>query len=99
MCPLQGLDVVHAVSRAAVGVANSLDSAIEQLMEGWVSPLDRGGRRRASQGLAASASPSSSAIERGGATSIGRAIDTTLVRQDPVKEGGVAAMPYLPPSV
>ena len=29
----QGLDVVHAVSRAAVGVANTLDSAIEQLME------------------------------------------------------------------
>ena len=48
MCPAhpQGLDVVHAVSRAAVGVATHLDSAIEQLMEGWVSPLDRGSRRR-----------------------------------------------------
>ena len=27
--------MVHAVSRAAVGVATTLDNAIEQLMEGW----------------------------------------------------------------
>ena len=47
--------MVHAVSRAAAGVANTLDNAIEQLMEGWVSPLDSGGRRRSSARAAHSA--------------------------------------------
>lgn len=37
MSPPQGLDAFNAVSRAAVGVATSLDSHIEQLMDqhGW----------------------------------------------------------------
>lgn len=75
---LQGLDVVHAVSRAAVGVATTLDTAIEQLMEGWVSPLDRNRRRRpmpaASDSKSGAVAEGSElpARERHGASSVSR---------------------------
>lgn len=36
---MQGLDAINAVGRAAVGVATSLDNAIEELMHNWASPL------------------------------------------------------------
>jgi len=79
--------VVHAVSRAAVGVANTLDSAIEQLMEGWVSPLDRGGRRRSAAGAAHTAAVNSadgcseSATEQHGVSpAVSRAHSRDMVR-------------------
>ena len=73
--------MVHAVSRAAVGVANSLDNAIEQLMEGWASPLDRGARRRTSQGARAAAGPSSSAAAAAPTAPVGCGDMHSLVRQ------------------
>ena len=83
----QGLDVVNAVSRAAVGVANTLDSAIEQLMEGWVSPLDRNARRRSAHGAAHSAAlnsaegfPEEPAVgQRSGSPAVSRAHSRDLV--------------------
>ena len=35
---LQGRDAWNAVGGAAVEVATTLDSAVEQLLEGWTSP-------------------------------------------------------------
>jgi len=80
--------VVHAVSRAAVGVANTLDSAIEQLMEGWVSPLDRNARRRSANSathstavFAAEGFAEEPAIEQhSGSPAVSRAHSRDLVR-------------------
>ena len=76
--------MVHAVSRAAVGVANTLDSAIEQLMEGWVSPLDRNARRRsvnsAAHSVAVNSAEEESAVgQRGGSPAVSHAHSRDLV--------------------
>ena len=56
---MQGLDAFSSMSRAAVGVATTLDSAFESLLEGWSSPIERAMGRRPAAAAAVESPPGS----------------------------------------